>query len=145
MPEENIETTEPTNVDNSEISIEEPMEPGGDYTVKIDGAEHQVTLEELQQGYQRQADYTRKTQELASERQRLQQAETIVAALEADPQGTLDALGGALGVQGNPGTQDDMSWEDEDPTTQRVAQLEAQVAHQTNKIEDAAPNVSVAT
>ena len=130
MPEENIETTEPTNVDNSEISIEEPMEPGGDYTVKIDGAEHQVTLEELQQGYQRQADYTRKTQELASERQRLQQAETIVAALEADPQGTLDALGGALGVQGNPGTQDDTSWEDEDPTTQRVAQLEAQVAHQ---------------
>ena len=130
MPEENIETTEPAIVDNSEISIEEPMEPGGDYTVKIDGAEHQVTLEELQQGYQRQADYTRKTQELASERQRLQQAETIVAALEADPQGTLDALGGALGVQGNPGTQDDMSWEDEDPTTQRVAQLEAQVAHQ---------------
>ena len=130
MPEENIETTEPTNVDNSEISIEEPMEPGGDYTVKIDGAEHQVTLEELQQGYQRQADYTRKTQELASERQRLQQAEPIVAALKADPQGTLDALGGALGVQGNPGTQDDMSWEDEDPTTQRVAQLEAQVAYQ---------------
>lgn len=130
MPEENIETTEPTNVDNSEISIEEPMEPGGDYTVKIDGAEHQVTLEELQQGYQRQADYTRKTQELASERQRLQQAETIVNALEADPQGTLDALGGALGVQGNPRTQDDTSWEDEDPTTQRVAQLEAQVAHQ---------------
>lgn len=130
MPEENIETTESTIVDNSEISIEEPMEPGGDYTVKIDGAEHQVTLEELQQGYQRQADYTRKTQELASERQRLQQAETIVNALEADPQGTLDALGGALGVQGNPGTQDDMSWEDEDPTVQRVAQLEAQVAHQ---------------
>ena len=130
MPEENIETTEPTNVDNSEISIEEPMEPGGDYTVKIDGAEHQVTLEELQQGYQRQADYTHKTQELASERQRLQQAETIVNALEADPQGTLNALGGALGVQGNPGTQDDMSWEDEDPTTQRVAQLEAQVAYQ---------------
>ncbi len=130
MPEENIETTEPTNVDNSEISIEEPMEPGGDYTVKIDGAEHQVTLEELQQGYQRQADYTRKTQELASERQRLQQAETIVNALEADPQGTLNAFGGAPGVQGNPGTQDDTSWEDEDPTTQRVAQLEAQVAYQ---------------
>ena len=130
MPEENIETTEPVITDNSEISVEEPTEPGGDYTVKIDGAEHQVTLEELQQGYQRQADYTRKTQELASERQRLQQAETIVAALEADPQGTLDALGGALGVQGNPGTQDDTSWEDEDPTVQRVAQIEAQVAQQ---------------
>ena len=80
MPEENIETTEPTNVDNSEISIEEPMEPGGDYTVKIDGAEHQVPLEELHQGYQRQADSTLKTKELPSERQRLQQAETIVAA-----------------------------------------------------------------
>jgi len=131
VPEENIETTEPVITDNSEISVEEPTEPGGDYTVKIDGEEHQVTLEELQQGYQRQADYTRKTQELASERQRLQQAETIVNALEADPQGTLEALGGALGVQGNLGTQDEYtSWEDEDPTAQRVAQLEAQVAQQ---------------
>ena len=130
MPEENTEATEPAVADNPELSTTEPTGTSG-YTVKVDGAEQQVSLEELQSGYQRQADYTRKTQELASERQRLQQAETIVSALEADPQGTLAALGNALGVEGNPVPQDDTSsWEDEDPTAQRVAHLEAQVARQ---------------
>ena len=45
--------------------------PTGDlYTVTIDGADAQVSLDELRNGYQRQSDYTRKTQELASERER---------------------------------------------------------------------------
>ncbi len=130
MPEENMEATESAAVDSPELSATEPTETSG-YTVKVDGEQHQVSLEELQSGYQRQADYTRKTQELASERQRLQQAETIVSALEADPQGTLAALGNALGVADSPVPQDDVSsWEDEDPTAQRVAHLEAQVARQ---------------
>jgi len=130
VPEENMEATESAAVDSPELSATEPTETSG-YTVKVDGEQHQVSLEELQSGYQRQADYTRKTQELASERQRLQQAETIVSALEADPQGTLAALGNALGVADSPVPQDDVSsWEDEDPTAQRVAHLEAQVARQ---------------
>lgn len=130
MPEENMEATEPAAADNPELPITDPIETSG-YTIKIDGEQQQVSLEELQSGYQRQADYTRKTQELASERQRLQQAETIVSALEADPQGTLAALGNALGVADSPVPRDDMSsWEDEDPTAQRVAHLEAQVARQ---------------
>jgi len=125
-----MEATESAAVDSPELSATEPTETSG-YTVKVDGEQHQVSLEELQSGYQRQADYTRKTQELASERQRLQQAETIVSALEADPQGTLAALGNALGVADSPVPQDDVSsWEDEDPTAQRVAHLEAQVARQ---------------
>ena len=44
---------------------EEPM-----VTVKIDGQEMQVKQSELVAGYQRGADYTRKTQELAAERKR---------------------------------------------------------------------------
>jgi hypothetical protein len=125
-----MEATESAAVDSPELPITEPTETSG-YTVKVDGEQQQVSLEELQSGYQRQADYTRKTQELASERQRLQQAETIVSALEADPQGTLAALGNALGVADSPVPQDDVSsWEDEDPTAQRVAHLEAQVARQ---------------
>jgi len=72
-------------MDTPESSTEEAAEPADStYTVKVDGSESEVTLSELQQGYQRQADYTRKTQELASERQRLEQAEAIVSALEAD-------------------------------------------------------------
>jgi hypothetical protein len=130
VPEENMEATEPAAADNPELPITDPIETSG-YTIKVDGEQQQVSLEELQSGYQRQADYTRKTQELASERQRLQQAETIVSALEADPQGTLAALGNALGVADSPVPQDDVSsWEDEDPTAQRVAHLEAQVARQ---------------
>ena len=59
-----METTELANSNpgfSGEISNE------GTYSVKIDGVEQLVPLEELQNGYQRQADYTRKTQELARE------------------------------------------------------------------------------
>ena len=38
------------------------------YTIKVDGEDVEVTLDELQNGYSRQRDYTRKTQELAEQR-----------------------------------------------------------------------------
>lgn len=41
------------------------------YKVKVEGKEEEVSLSELLSGYSRQADYTRKTQALAAERQRL--------------------------------------------------------------------------
>ena len=138
------DVTEPTEVDSPESSVEVPQEPTGEqYTVTVNGQSEEVSLDELRDGYQRQSDYTRKTQELASERRRLQQAEAIVASLESDPQGTLSALGNAFGVHlqeaqvaeqdstGDPyGRGYDESPEPEDKTTQRVAQLEAQVAAQ---------------
>ena len=134
MPEENIETTEPTEVDTSEVSAEAVTEPDGTYVVKIDGEEQQVSLNELQDGYQRQADYTRKTQELAEERQRLSQAEAIASALETDPSGTIAALSSAFGVEDNlpvnSGTEYDSETVDEDPNAKRLAQLENQVARQ---------------
>ena len=98
MPEENMEATESAAADIPEVSSEAPTEPGESYAVKVDGEEHQVSLSELQNGYQRQADYTRKTQEIAEERQRLQQAEAIASALESDPAGTIAALSSAFGV-----------------------------------------------
>ena len=88
--DEDVEGTVLT--DSPDSSVEVSQEPAGEsYTVKVDGSEEQVSLDELRDGYQRQADYTRKTQELASERSRLQQAEAIVQSLEADPAGTLAA------------------------------------------------------
>ncbi|MEN3953600.1 hypothetical protein [Iodidimonas sp. SYSU 1G8] len=39
------------------------------YLVKVDGEDHEVTLDELVHGYSRQADYTRKTQKLAEARE----------------------------------------------------------------------------
>lgn len=44
------------------------------YTVKVDGEEQEVTLAELLKGYQRGADYTRKTMRLGEERRDLRQA-----------------------------------------------------------------------
>ena len=52
--------------DNQAEEIEEP----NTYTVKIDGKESEVTLDELRAGYSRQADYTRKSQVLAEQRQK---------------------------------------------------------------------------
>lgn len=51
---------------------DEPEEPTT-FAVKVDGAEVQVTLDELRNGYSRQADYTRKTQALAQEKAAFQQ------------------------------------------------------------------------
>ncbi len=49
-----------------ELEVEETEDPS--YTVKVDGEEYEVNLEELKSGYQRQSDYTRKSQALAEER-----------------------------------------------------------------------------
>lgn len=51
-----------------------------------------VTLEELEGGYLRQSDYTRKTQELAQQRAGAEQALRLMQALSEDPVGTLQVL-----------------------------------------------------
>lgn len=49
------------------------------YTIKVDGVEQEVTLEELQNGYSRQRDYTRKTQELSQQRKLIEQQQQELA------------------------------------------------------------------
>jgi len=106
------------------------------YNVKIDGEVLEVTLDELQNGYQRQADYTRKTQELASERERLAQGEAIVQALESDPEGAISALAGAFGVGG--GNQqimpDQTEYEDLDPEEFRLRRIESSIEEQNRAL-----------
>lgn len=46
------------------------------HTVTLDGQDQPVSVDELKAGYQRQADYTRKTQSLAEERRQLQSERT---------------------------------------------------------------------
>jgi hypothetical protein len=64
--ESNEETTE----EQSELEeeTEEEEQPAEVYTVKVDGKEVEVTLDELQKGYSRTQDYTRKTQQIAETR-----------------------------------------------------------------------------
>lgn len=58
----------------AEAQTEEPT-----FEVTINGQKQRVTQSELLNGYQRQADYTRKTQELASQRRQL---EALAAAMQ---------------------------------------------------------------
>ena len=74
------EVDESEEQDELEEDDEEPEAPPI-YRVKVDGEEVEVTLDELQKGYSRTKDYTRKTQELAEQRK---QAEAEVQAARAE-------------------------------------------------------------
>jgi len=86
--------------DGEEETEVEEVEEQPVYRVTVDGEEIEVTQDELLNGYSRQQDYTRKTQELANQRktieqqaQELQQRDAIYAQLlpkmEAQLQGEL--------------------------------------------------------
>jgi hypothetical protein len=53
------------------------------FTVKVDGQEVEVTQDELINGYSRQQDYTRKTQELSQQRKTIEQQQAELAQRDA--------------------------------------------------------------
>ena len=55
-----------------EESEEEEQEPEKYYRIKRDGTEYEVTLDEALAGYQRQQDYTKKTQAIAEDKKQVQ-------------------------------------------------------------------------
>jgi hypothetical protein len=73
---EEVESTEPQeeveeaseNVEGEDEESEEQAPRETKFIVKVDGKEIEVPKDELIRGYQREADYTRKTQKLAEER-----------------------------------------------------------------------------
>jgi hypothetical protein len=65
--EESSEDYTDENAEETEYQEEETQEPQR-FKVKVDNEEIEVTLEELQQGYSRTKDYTKKTQALAETR-----------------------------------------------------------------------------
>lgn len=58
----------------------EEQEQQQTFTVKVDGKEVSVTLDELQKGYSRTQDYTRKTQQIAEVRKQVEQETQAVRA-----------------------------------------------------------------
>ena len=75
--EEEVEEEEET-----EIVAEEDLK----YTIKVDGEEIEVGIDELKNGYQRQADYTRKSQALAEQRKETEQIQSERQRLEQERQ-----------------------------------------------------------
>jgi hypothetical protein len=91
--------------------------------LQVDGEEVVVPVKEALAGYQRQADYTRKTQELSEQRKQVQYASALQEALQSDPAATLQLLNQQYGVATQP--QED-EWMD--PAEQQLRQLEQRIA-----------------
>lgn len=106
---------------------EPPVEPDGDdadgegeeppeqeeaepelFTIKIDGREQKVTRDELLAGYQRQADYSRKTAEVAEQRRAAEALAQSIAAERHHYVQQLDQLASVLQTALPPRPTDDM-------------------------------------
>ena len=81
VEEEPIEEDE--NLDEEQTNIDEEIEQPQMFTVNVNGIEQQVTQEELINGYSRQQDYTRKTQELSQQRKTIEEQAKEVAQRDA--------------------------------------------------------------
>lgn len=97
--------------------------------LQVDGEEVVVPLKEALAGYQRQADYTRKTQELSEQRKQIQYAAALQEALDKDPATTLQLLQEAYGVAVQTPSDDDWGADEwEDPSNQQIKSLEQRLA-----------------
>lgn len=104
-----------TDAEQSELSEDtEEQEQPQIFSVKIDGTEVEVTLDELQKGYSRTLDYTRKTQQIAEVRK---QAEGELQAVRAEREQYSQLLS-ALEAQVQQAAQPNIDWDrlyNEDP------------------------------
>ena len=93
-------------------------------SVQVNGEEVQVPLKEALSGYQRQADYTRKTQELSEQKRQVQFGAALQEALQNDPSGTLALLSQHYGVEQTTSEEEDLFM---DPVEKQYRQLEGRV------------------
>ncbi len=137
-PEDVVDPAASGQVDEAtEVTAETPQpEPElFDYTevadkvvkLQVDGQEVVVPVKEALAGYQRQADYTRKTQELSEQRKQVQFAATLADALQKDPAGTLQALQQHYGLNA-PIQNQEVEEEYLDPAEKHLRNLEQRIA-----------------
>ena len=81
--EDEEEFDEEDELDEEQTNVEEEALQPQTFTVKVDGQEVEVTQEELINGYSRQQDYTRKTQELSQQRKTIEQQQAELAQRDA--------------------------------------------------------------
>ena len=105
LPEE-VETEE-TEVSEEETDAEElelaeedetDFEEQDVFTVKVNGKEIDVTLEEALKGYQRESDYTQKTQQLAEQRKEFEAEKSKTGELQTAYMNSLQQLGQNLDI-----------------------------------------------
>jgi hypothetical protein len=122
--------------ETTQAAVETPILPVDEYAnyvvpIKVDGEELKVPLSEALSGYQRQADYTRKTQELSEQRQQVEFAAAIQSALERNPEATIDLLSRHYGItrqQAIDMVDETATDEPLDPVDQKFRDMERRVA-----------------
>ena len=101
--EESEEEFEEEEESEDESDAEEEEEEPDTHTIKVDGEEVEVTLDELKSGYSRQSDYTKKTQEIAEYRKQadamIQQAQQEVYQTQQFRQQYIDAASAVVQQQ----------------------------------------------
>lgn len=112
QPEDTVEEKPIEEETNPEEEIEETVEEEP-IKIEIDGQE--LGLDELKNGYLRQSDYTKKTQELSRQRKEAEEALNFYESLKTNPQ-KLDEIRSTHGVP-----------EGLDPASVRVRELENKV------------------
>ena len=114
------------NLTEEQIELLAVDEYGDKYvSVSVGGEELQVPLKEALSGYQRQADYTRKTQELSEQRKQVQYGVALQEALQNDPNGTLALLSQHYGVAQQPSEEEELYM---DPVEKQYRQLDQRLA-----------------
>ena len=112
-----------------EVDEEEDQPETQRYFIKVDGEEQEVTLDELRNGYQRQADYTRKSQALAEQRKAY---EANLQAIQSEREQYSQALQMMVAQQKNELSQyENIDWKtlkEDDPMEYTEKRLEFQEA-----------------
>ena len=103
MPsEETVEESEDFDAEPEEEDQTDEDADEGDYeeqdvyTVRVNGEDVDVTLDEALKGYQRESDYTRKTQQLAEQRKQLEAEQSEFQTVQAETARLRDAYGQTL-------------------------------------------------
>jgi hypothetical protein len=97
-PTEGEESQEEEAQEEGEEAEEDAEEPGR-YTIKINGQEQKVTLQELKDGYSREQDYRRKTAEVAEQRKAIESKATQYESTLGELQNKLELVGAVLARQ----------------------------------------------
>jgi hypothetical protein len=123
QPEEVADVVESLTEEQIELL---PVDEFGDkyVSVTVDGEEVRVPLKEALSGYQRQADYTRKTQELSEQRRQLQFGAALQEALQNNPKETLELLSKHYGLSEKTSEEEELIL---DPVEKQYRELEQRV------------------
>lgn len=114
QPKETPITEEPTKVKTPEVKEDKPIvEDKTPETIKI--GEEELTIDELKNGYLRQSDYTKKTQEVSRQRKEAEEALSFYNNIKNNPE-AIQSIKETIDVPDNL-----------DPTQKRVIELETKM------------------